>query len=258
MNINMNINMNVLKKMMINPKSMALLTGALLMTTAITPAWSAIRPQLTRVIAYAADRETQVDIVNDSKDTYMVQSWLEDLNGKDSGLPLVLTPPVMKLEGGKKGKLRLVVMRGEIPQGRESAYWLSLQEIPPKPKDNENRLVIAIRSQIKVFVRPDGLDAKGSAEAPSKLTWRIEQSEGKRWLRATNPSAYYVSFGELAVGAAGSKGTRLEDKHRMVPPGGSERYALPAAVKGNRVSVTWSGMNDWGGAGKEHKAEAGL
>jgi P pilus assembly chaperone PapD len=48
-------------------------------------------------------------------------------------LPLVLTPPVMKLEGKKQGKFRLVVLRGAIAQDRESAYWLSLQEIPLKP-----------------------------------------------------------------------------------------------------------------------------
>lgn len=185
----------------------------------------------------------------------MVQSWLEDTEGSDKDIPVVLTPPVMKLEGKKSGKLRLVVMKGNIPQNRESVYWLNLQEIPPKAKDAENSLVIAIRSRLKVFVRPAGLDAQGNTEAPSKLTWEMEVADGKRWLRATNPTKYHVSFGELTVGMPGKKGQRLEGKYRMVPPEGSERYEIPATIKSSSVSVTWSGMNDWGGAGKEQTVE---
>ncbi|KJG02775.1 hypothetical protein UA70_21775, partial [Raoultella planticola] len=137
----------------------------------------------------------------------------------------------------------------------ESVYWLNLQEIPPKAKDAENSLVIAIRSRLKVFVRPAGLDAQGNTEAPSKLTWEMEVADGKRWLRATNPTKYHVSFGELTVGMPGKKGQRLEGKYRMVPPEGSERYEIPATIKSSSVSVTWSGMNDWGGAGKEQTVE---
>jgi P pilus assembly chaperone PapD len=44
----------------------------------------------------------------------MVQAWLEDLRGNDNDLPLVLTPPVMKLEAKKQGKFRLVVLRGGL------------------------------------------------------------------------------------------------------------------------------------------------
>ncbi|HBM2906904.1 fimbrial biogenesis chaperone [Klebsiella michiganensis] len=229
--------------------------SAILLAGAVAPAESAVRPQLTRIVAYAEDRETPAEIINESKDTYMVQSWLEDTEGKDKDIPIVLTPPVMKLEGKKSGKLRLVVMKGNIPQDRESVYWLNLQEIPPKAKDADNSLVIAIRSRLKVFVRPAGFDAQGSVEAPSKLTWKIETADGKRWLWATNPTKYYVSFGELALAVQGKKGQRLEDKYRMVPPVGSERYEIPATIKGSSISVTWSGMNDWGGAGKEQTVE---
>lgn len=243
-------------KISVNTRAIAgTVLAAGMLAGATAPAESAVRPQLTRIVAYAEDRETPAEIINESTETYMVQSWLEDTDGSDKDIPVVLTPPVMKLEGKKSGKLRLVVMKGNIPQDRESVYWLNLQEIPPKAKDAENSLVIAIRSRLKVFVRPAGLDAQGNAEAPSKLTWKMESAGGKRWLRATNPTKYHVSFGELAVGIPGKKGQRLEDKYRMVPPEGSERYEIPATIKSSSVSVTWSGMNDWGGAGKEQTVE---
>ena len=235
-----------------------LLYGLLLSAVFISSAQAGGRPQLTRIIAYANDKETPVEIVNDSSEGYMVQSWLEDLNGSDANIPLVLTPPVMKLNAQQQGKLRLIVMKGAIPQDRESVYWLSIQEIPPKAKNSVNRLVVAVRSRLKVFVRPQGLNTNGSREAVKQLRWSVVQADGKRWLKATNPSPYYISFGELSVGRKQSKATRLADKNRMVPPLGSERYLLPADMNNGNVTVTWSGMNDWGGADKEQTQDVSL
>lgn len=215
-----------------------------------------VRPQLTRIVAYATDKETPVEVINDSSETYMLQSWLEDLQGQDNNIPLVLTPPVMKIEGKKHGKLRLVVMKSEIPQDRESVYWLSLQEIPPKAKNGaDNRLVVAVRSRLKVFVRPDGLNAAGAREAAKQLTWRVEQEGGKRWLTATNPSAYYISFGELSISQGGGNKVSVAGKTRMPPPKGSQRYPLPESMKGGKLTVTWTATHDWGGQGETLKRE---
>lgn len=46
-----------------------------------------VRPQLTRIVAYATDKETPVEVINDSSETYMLQSWLEDLQGQDNNIP---------------------------------------------------------------------------------------------------------------------------------------------------------------------------
>ncbi|VFS88255.1 Chaperone protein fimC precursor [Raoultella planticola] len=81
------------------------ITGLLTVIFLAGTATAGVRPQLTRIVAYAQDRETPVDVINDSQETYMVQAWLEDLRGNDNDLPLVLTPPVMKLEAKKQGKI---------------------------------------------------------------------------------------------------------------------------------------------------------
>lgn len=228
------------------------ITGLLTVIFLAGTATAGVRPQLTRIVAYAQDRETPVDVINDSQETYMVQAWLEDLRGNDNDLPLVLTPPVMKLEAKKQGKFRLVVLRGGISKDRESAYWLSLQEIPPKA-GSANKLVIAVRSRLKVFVRPDGLNSAGARDAVKQIRWSLEKDGNAVWLKASNPTPYFVSFARLSVGAG--KGITLEDRHRMPPPFGSERYRLPASVNHTSVTVTWSGIHDWGGAGEEYRAE---
>lgn len=213
---------------------------------------AAVRPQLTRIVAYAEDKETPVEIINDSDEAYLVQSWLEDLNGNETNIPLVLTPPVMKLAGKNEGKLRVVVLPAEIPQDRESVYWLSIQEIPPKAKEEvQNKLVLAIRSRLKVFVRPKGLDAKAAADAVKSVTWNVEREGGKVWLKATNPTPYYISFGKLELKAGGGKPVVLEDKFNMPAPMGSQRYQVPKSLVGKSATLTYSAVNDYGGGGDE-------
>lgn len=220
----------------------AVLAGVWLFPAA-SPA--AVRPVLTRIVAYAADRETAIELKNESQESYLVQSWLEDLKGNEANLPLVLTPPVMKLGGGQDGRLRLVVLTAEIPQDRESVYWLSVQEIPPKVKDGEeNKLIIAIRNRLKVFVRPAGLKGEPS-EVVKSLRWTVEQ--GGRCLKADNPTPYHVSFGRLELKAGGGTGMTPEDRTEMTLPLDSRCYAVPDKLKGKRATLTYSAMNDYGG-----------
>ena len=68
------------------------ITGLLTVIFLAGTATAGVRPQLTRIVAYAQDRETPVDVINDSQETYMVQAWLEDLRGNDNDLPLVQSP----------------------------------------------------------------------------------------------------------------------------------------------------------------------
>lgn len=240
--------------------SVALKHTALALTVSgllVTAASAAVRPQLTRIVAYADQKETPVEILNESSADYMVQTWLEDTQGNDSNIPLVLTPPVMKLGGQKQGKLRLVVIPAEIPQDRESVYWLSIQEIPPKA-ELSNKLVVAIRSRLKVFVRPKGLNYEDATKAVKTLTWQVEHDGNGSWLKASNPSNYYVSFGKLTLAQPGKAPVMLEDKYEMPAPRGSQRYAVPKGFSAGKATVTWSGVNDYGGEGEDFKAEVTL
>ncbi|MBI0274285.1 molecular chaperone [Hafnia alvei] len=212
---------------------------------AASGAQAAVRPALTRIVALESDKETPIKLINDDKThDYLVQSWIEDQQGNDKGLPLILTPPLFKISAGREGRLRMVILPGKIPQDRESVYWLWIQEIPPVSKSKENQLQLAVRTRLKVFVRPTDLKEK-SADTLKALTWQVSHEDGKAWLVAKNPTEYYASFSELSVSSAG-KQLPLTGKNTMVPAKGEARYALPAGVAGSS-QLNYSLINDFGG-----------
>lgn len=219
------------------------LMSLLLLTSA---AQAAVRPALTRVIALESDKETSIKLINDdTKHDYLVQSWIEDQKGNDKNLPLVLTPPLFKMTAGREGKLRMVILPGQIPQDRESVYWLWIQEIPPVSKSQGNTLQLAVRTRLKVFIRPTTLSEK-STDTLGKLTWQVSHEGGKSWLIAKNPTQYYASFSELSATVAGNK-MALTDKNEMVPAKGEARYLLPAGASGKSGTLNYSVINDFGG-----------
>lgn len=220
-----------------------LLASLLLLTCA---AQAAIRPALTRVIALESDKETSIKLMNDdTKHDYLVQSWIEDQKGNDKNLPVVLTPPLFKMNAGREGKLRMVILPGQIPQDRESVYWLWIQEIPPVSKSQGNQIQFAVRTRVKVFIRPAALTEK-PADTLNKLTWTISHENGKTWLIARNPTQYYASFSELSATVAGKK-IMFVDKNEMVPAKGETRYQIPAEVSGKSGTLNYSAINDFGG-----------
>ncbi|MCW2093505.1 MULTISPECIES: fimbrial biogenesis chaperone [Lelliottia] len=219
------------------------LMSLLLLTNAAS---AAVRPALTRVVALESDKETSIKLLNDdTTQDYLVQSWVEDLKGSDKNLPLILTPPLFKIGAGREGKLRMVILPGRIPQDRESVYWLWIQEVPPVSKVKGNQLQVAVRTRLKIFLRPTTLSEK-PAETVSKLQWQVSHDGGKAWLVVKNPTQYYASFSELSVTTGGSA-QPVADKRSMVPAKGEMRYALPAGVSGKAGTLNYSLMNDFGG-----------
>jgi len=233
--------------MKFNKFAVPVLMSVLLLTNVLTTvAQAAVRPALTRVIALESDKETSIKLLNDDKNhDYLVQSWIEDQNGNDKNLPLILTPPLFKIGAGREGKLRMVILPGKIPQDRESVYWLWIQEIPPVSKVQGNQLQLAVRTRLKVFIRPSTLK-ENSADTVVKLTWQVNHDGGKSWLVAKNPTPYYASFSELSV-TVGGKALPLDGKRVMVPAKGETRYALPSGVSGKSGALNYSVINDFGG-----------
>lgn len=192
----------------------------------------------TRVIYNGGKQEASVPINNPGKnDVYLVQSWVENNDNGNDKVPFIVTPPLFRIEANEENILRIVRAGGNLPEDRESVFWLNVKSIPAMDTSKmDNVLQVVVNSRIKLFYRPAKLPGL-PVEAYQKLTF--SRSGGK--LKVNNPTPYYITFFSLKVGEHEIKEADL------APPKSSISYALPGGGSGN---VSWQTINDYGGISK--------
>ncbi|AKG70091.1 fimbrial biogenesis chaperone [Serratia fonticola] len=194
----------------------------------------------TRLIYDGGKKESSLSVNNPDKTPYLIQSWIETTTGGAEKAPFMVTPPLFRLDGGQENVLRVVRAGGNLPNDKESLYWMNIKSIPSVTKDtNQNTLQIAVKTRIKLIYRPEGL--KGVPEEQTeKLTW---QRKGNS-VQVTNPTPFYMNFQLVKVG-----GKELKEA-TYVAPMDTATFALPAGSSGG--SVSWKIISDYGGIGNEH------
>lgn len=192
--------------------------------TALILSFAAISPSLslaggvslgaTRVIYPGMAKQTSLSITNsDQKTRYLIQSWIEDGQGKKSA-DFVLTPPLFVSKTKSENTLRIMYTGVALPQDRETVYWINSKAIPAVEKgdlDAKNVLQIAILSRIKLFMRPDNLLTKPD-DAPRSL---IFSRQGKT-ITINNPSPYYVTLVNVTVGNKSVAGVMVSPKENKI------------------------------------------
>ncbi|MDQ0045245.1 fimbrial biogenesis chaperone [Variovorax boronicumulans] len=203
----------------------------------------------TRVILGERDREASIPVKNTGTSPYVVQAWIDAGEGKNK-TPLLVTPPLSRLDPGMENILRIMRVQGELPADRESVFWLNVKEIPEKSKE-ENVLQIAVRSRIKLFYRPTKLVGK-SEESRAQLKWAVSAgTEGQgAVLKVGNPTAYHVTFTALNI----NSGQQLINAD-MVPPFGEMTYPLTAVKAPQAIQVNFTTLNDYGGETPEERVQ---
>lgn len=196
----------------------------------------------TRVIYNSDKKEVSLSIHNSDSSPFLIQSWLDDTKNNASGngsVPFIVTPPLFRLNPDATNSLR-IVKTGNLPNDRESAYWLNIKSIPATNPNAENELNISVNSRIKLFYRPANLNASDASVAYKKITF----SRSGDKVYAHNPTAYYISFGELSV-----NGKKINNPG-MIEPHGKASWDIYEKTTSPSFNVTWSAINDYGGATK--------
>jgi fimbrial chaperone protein len=187
---------------------------------------------------------------NKTSGPFLMQSWIRPVDMATGNvdltttgfptMPLIVTPPLARLEA--KGELTLRIRRnGEpLPADRESVFFISMKAIPAQdPSDKTGQtgtMVLTLVNNLKVFYRPQGLARRAVADVATQLRFR---REGNR-LIASNPTPYWLTFSRLIVGEHALDKDQLR---LMVPPKGQQSYVLPA---GNSTSVAWQLIDEDG------------
>ena len=210
--------------------------GVVMLTAVSGTAQAGVSLDRTRLIITGKDSSASANLTNTSPDIpFLAQSWVEDSKGNKITSPLVVLPPLQRINGGQKGVARVTKTDGinQLPQDRESLFWMNVKAIPSmdKSKLSDNTLQLAIISRIKLYYRPGKL-ALPPDQAAEKLTFSRSGSS----LTLTNPTPYYLTVTEL------NAGTRILE-NALVPPMGKTSVKLPADA-GN--TITYRTINDYG------------
>ena len=159
-----------------------------------------------RIIYPADSREVSVQLTNRGDVPGVVQVWLDDGDAQSvpqtAAAPFVTTPPVFRMAAHAGQTVRLRYIGKPVAQDRESLWWFNFIQIPPINKDaqNDNQLLVLVRSRVKVLVRPKGLVGSPLEMANTSRIWL---QNGKLHLR--NNSGFYLALSSLDVSGAGKK-----------------------------------------------------
>lgn len=214
-------------------------------------AQAAIVPDRTRVIFNEGEPAAIVTITNKSTTyPYLVQSWLEDAKGNKITSPLMVVPPLQRVEANERNVLRIAKLPGtELPADRETVFYLNIREVPPKT-DTPNTLQIALHTQMKLFYRPKAVQPARDVDWTMPMTLRVDSAA--HTLVFDNPTPYHITIVNLAAGA---QKTPVPLEPVMVSPMSRTDVPFKAATP-STLFVTH--VDDYGGqVAVEYACEAG-
>lgn len=208
---------------------------------------AAIALDRTRVIFDGGSKSMSLNISNENKELpYLAQGWIENDSGEKIDSPLLLLPPLQRVEPGAKSQLKIQATHdaSKLPQDRESLFYFNLREIPPKSK-TPNTLQIALQTRIKIFYRPKTLQATQDDYANPWQTKITLKRNGDRY-NIDNPTPYYITIAGASSTAEGKDVAGFEPI--MIPPKSIIPMKGNVSSLGNTPVLTY--INDFGGRPK--------
>lgn len=225
-------------------KHNALIMLTLLGTCAAQSSLAAVSLDRTRVIFTGSEKSISLSVSNQNPQLpYLAQAWIENEQAEKITSPLVVVPPIQRLEAGAHSQVKIQGLPelGLLPQDRESLFYFNLREIPPR-SDKPNTLQIALQTRVKLFYRPAAIAARvGGNEAPwqEKLTLTRQND---RYL-VNNPTPYYVTLIDAMPDPKAS--SAADFKPLMIAPKGQLDLGVSSKALGNKPVLTY--VNDYGG-----------
>ncbi|MGA4650077.1 fimbria/pilus periplasmic chaperone [Citrobacter portucalensis] len=215
----------------------------LLVTNACSTAQAALTVDRSRLVMNEEDKSISISVTNrNERDPYLAQGWIEDEKEQKLSGPLLVLPPVQRVEAGGKTQVRIQPLReiSNLPKDRESVFYFNLREIPPK-SDKANVLMLAMQTRLKVFWRPKTLKVDPMADIVPGTASLTLTKQGSQYV-VNNPTPYHFSFVEVRP-TVSAKGL-LDFEPVMVEPKGSATLKPAISVLGATPVLMF--VNDYG------------
>lgn len=227
--------------------SKSLITIGLMVFLSMHSAFAAIAIDRTRVVFDGGQKSISLNVNNENKKLpYLAQAWIEDAHENKINSPLMVLPPIQRIEPGTKSQLKIQSLQDirKLPQDKESLFYFNVREIPPR-SDKPNTLQLALQTRIKLFYRPEGLKvstSEGTVPWQEKITLKRQGD----YYTVNNPTPYFVT---IIDGSNSEKGKSVKGfEPLMIEPKGKGTLKTTVSMLGNSPVLTY--VNDYGGRPK--------
>lgn len=187
----------------------------------------------TRVIYPISSKQVPLSLTNrGSNSRFLINAWIDN-EANEKTKDFIITPTIFVSEPNSENALRIIQIKNDLPQDRETVYWINAKSIPSINKEDlekSNVLQLAIHSRIKLFARPNNLPYPAE-RAPDNIKFYTAQNGTK----IINNSPYYITFAQVKIDGK-------ETESKMVAPLSEELFSK---VKGRVIS--YKTVNDYGG-----------
>ncbi|WLI76568.1 molecular chaperone [Kosakonia sp. H02] len=197
----------------------------------------------TRVIYPADVKEKSLVFTNTGNDPVLLQVWT-DINNPDStaetaDAPFLVMPPIFRINPTVKHNLRLKFTGADLPQDRESLFWLNFLQYPAKKESDKgkNSLILMIKSRVKILYRPSGL--AGNA---NKSLDDVKVSLNGKNIEVKNASPWFISVANAFIEEGQRKNTVKSSE--VIKPYSTAQWVMPSGA-GKKLTI--NAINDYGG-----------
>lgn len=205
----------------------------------------------TRVIYPSDAKERTVQLTNNDTFPNVVQVWT-DINNPESTPdnadgPFVTLPAIFRIEAKRGQLIRLIYSGDELPNDRESIFYLNFLQIPPVSKDNfgENKMLVMLKHRVKVFYRPTELTTY-SADIHKNMHFAVKYADNGIFVDVDNRSAFFASFVDMKITAGKQELiipiNMVEPKSKQTVAVKNQQFVLTYPMK-----VEFTLVNDFGG-----------
>lgn len=200
-------------------KSSSLALAALFSLSASVTLAAGMKPEAPALFLDDQNREATINILNTDNDTALLHSSLQTLP-EDPENTLIITPQLVRVEGGKKQPIRVVLKKG-IKLDKQRMQRINFVSIP-QDDGKKSRARILIGQNIPVIISPADLPLNTTPW--TGLTFHRTGSS----LSVENPTPYIVRLTKQLDLLPGTN--RVELKKTYILPGEKLNVLLPAAA----------------------------
>lgn len=166
----------------------------------------------TRIIIDGSKNEKTIQFTNagDQPALIQIQAVNPDAN---STPPFVALPQIFRIAPNAGQTVKVNVTEKNLPQDRESLFYLDYTELPSVKKGDEdkNKLYLVIKNRVKVIVRPGDLDFSVD-KVRQALSWRIQGHA----ILLKNASPFYANIRSFVL-VKGNNALSWDDAVTLAP-----------------------------------------